>query len=157
MMWREREGRRVAYIVATIREGHAKSTFVNFITRACSPSLVPYSPRCLVGAFLEVRLLGVVGSSPKKCPNLTPLGDVLAPVEELRCLMRPLRTQLWRAPHFACGGVGSTPAVRSNIGPGSCWASAFLRAYRSKMCRSADVLSPHAAVGSLIIPLGVGV
>jgi hypothetical protein len=62
--------------------------------------------------------------------------------------MRPLRTQLRRAPHFPCGGVGSTPAVRSNnIGPGSCGASAFLGAYRSQMCRSADVLSPHDAAG----------
>jgi hypothetical protein len=30
-----------------------------------------------------------------------------------------LRTQLWRAPYFRYGGVGSIPTVRSNIEAGT--------------------------------------
>ena len=41
--------------------------------------------------------------------------DVLAPAACDPTLVWSLRTQLWRAPCFLCGDVGSNPTVRSNV------------------------------------------
>jgi hypothetical protein len=59
-----------------------------------------------------------LGSPTHSCAKkMCHLADVLARAAYYGVVMR---TQLfWRAPCFMCGDVGSSPAVRSNLRPGS--------------------------------------
>ena len=41
----------------------------------------PYSPECVELEFCELRLLGILGSSPRKFSNITHLGDAPTPIE----------------------------------------------------------------------------